>query len=233
MDKKERFASAVAYLKAQGRIKNQKQLAEILEASESTISKALKGHPRYLNDVFLNRFNKCFGNIFNINWLLTGSGDMLGDALPVSLTNHVGVRLVSQYAYAGYLSGYADSEYMETLPVIDFTPDRNMTGNYLAFEVKGDSMDDGSKDAYIQGEILICREVEPYNWQRSPLHFRKRDFVIVHSDGILIKRITAHDVERHIITIHSLNPEYPDRDIDLADVRQIFSVVESRKQRIR
>lgn len=201
--------------------------------TQGRITNARKGR----NEIGLNIISSVCAIYPNINgdYILTGKGSVFksDEATKIGKTNHVGVRLVSQYAYAGYLSGYADSEYMETLPVIDFTPDRNMTGNYLAFEVKGDSMDDGSKDAYIQGEILICREVEPYNWQRSPLHFRKRDFVIVHSDGILIKRITAHDVERHIITIHSLNPEYPDRDIDLADVRQIFSVVESRKQRIR
>lgn len=174
----------------------------------------------------------------NPDWLTNGNGAMLRTVITneaVSLKNlrHAGVPLVSQYAYAGYLTGYSDSEYIETLPTIDFTPDRQMTGNYLAFEVKGDSMDDGSKGCYVEGEILICREVEPHLWRNSRLHYNKRDFVIIHEDGILIKRVIAHDVEHHTITIHSLNPLYPDRTIDLADVRQIFSVVESRLQRNR
>ena len=155
------------------------------------------------------------------------------EATPRADLQHTGVRLVSQYAYAGYLSGYMDETYMAQLPVIDFTPDREMTGNYLAFEVKGDSMDDGTKESYVEGELLICREVEPHLWRNSRLHYNKRDFVIVHSEGILIKRIIAHDVEHHTITIHSLNPLYPDRTIDLAEVRQIFSVIESRIQRYR
>lgn len=172
----------------------------------------------------------------NQTWLLTGEGEMLNkiDASPVPAgQTHVRIPLVSQYAYAGYLGGFADQEYLEMLPTIDFMPDREMTGNYVAFEVKGDSMDDGSKESYEQGEILVCREVEPYNWQYSPLHINKRDFVIVHTDGILVKRIINHDVTNHTITIHSLNPEYKDRIIDLADVRQIFSIIESRKQRRR
>lgn len=172
----------------------------------------------------------------NQTWLLTGEGEMLRDssnAAPRTDMRHVGVRLVSQYAYGGYLSGYADPEYIDTLPVIDFTPDREMTGNYLAFEVKGDSMDDGSKESYIEGEIVICREVEKDYWRDSRLYINKRDFVIVHEDGILIKRIVAHDVDNHRITIHSLNPLYPDRTIDLKEVKQIFSVVESRVQRRR
>lgn len=169
-------------------------------------------------------------------WLLTGEGEMLNkiDASPVpDGQTHVRIPLVSQYAYAGYLGGFSDQEYLESLPTIDFMPDREMTGNYVAFEVKGDSMDDGSKESYEQGEILVCREVEPYNWQYSPLHINKRDFVIVHTDGILVKRIINHDVTNHTITIHSLNTEYHDRILDLADVRQIFSIIESRKQRRR
>lgn len=171
-------------------------------------------------------------------WLMTGKGQMIknkgkSNAEQFTPQRHTGIPLVGQYAHAGYLGGYADEAYMETLPTIDFTPDREMTGNWLAFEVKGESMDDGTRDSYEEGEIVICREVERNLWQHSRLHIDKRDFVIVHADGILLKRIIAHDVERHSITIHSLNPLFADRVLNLADVRQIFSVVESRKKRKR
>ena len=170
-------------------------------------------------------------------WLKYGIGDKYLDYTTNTklrtYTRRVGIPLVSQYAQAGYLTGYGDQEYIESLPVIDFTPDREMTGNWLAFEVRGDSMDDGTKHGYEQGEIVICREVEPYLYKDSRLHFNQRDFVIVHEEGILLKRVIEHDVEHHTIVIHSLNPEYPDRTLDLAQVRQIFSVVESRMQRKR
>ena len=155
------------------------------------------------------------------------------NAQPFIPNTRVGVPLVSQYAYAGYLGGYGDPEYVGALPTIDFTPDREMTGNYIAFEVRGDSMDDGSKESYVEGEIVICREVEPDYWKDSRLFINKRDFVIVHREGILIKRITEHDVERHTITVHSLNPMYQDRVINLSEVMKIFSIVESRIQRRR
>ena len=174
--------------------------------------------------------------IINAAYILTGEGSPLHDEDEVKqkqFPKRVGIPLVSQYAYAGYLSGYADPEYLETLPIIDFTPDREMTGNWLAFEVKGDSMDDGSRDSYCQGDIVITREVEPHLWRDSRLHYNKRDFVIVHEEGILLKRVTDHDVESHTIVIHSLNPIYPDRTLNLAQVRQIFSVVESRQNRAR
>lgn len=176
----------------------------------------------------------------NREWLLTGEGEMLmGDnppnteATPAHMGRRAGIPLVTQYAYGGYLTGYGDPEYMESLPIVDFTPDREMTGNWLAFEVRGDSMNDGSFESYRPGDIVICREVEPYLWKDSRLHYDRRDFVIVCEDGILIKRITSHDVENHLVTIHSLNPEYPDRTLDLVQVRKIFSIVESRQNRAR
>ena len=168
----------------------------------------------------------------NSDYIITGNGTPIHEA-EMNTRERVGIPLVSQYAYGGYLTGYGDAEYLQSLPLIDFIPDRSMSGNYLAFEVRGDSMDDGTKDGYEQGEILICREVAPHLWKDSKLHIHRRDFVIVHADGILIKRITAHDVTRHTIVIHSLNPTYQDKEIDLADVRQLFSVIESRRQRAR
>ena len=199
-----------------------------------------------LSNGFVNNISKGIGadkmlkilGVFpelNQRWLLYNEGDMLqkNEALPRTMDVIVGIPLVSQYAYAGYLSGYGDPEYIDKLPRIDFTPDRHMTGNYIAFEVRGDSMNDGSTDSYLEGELLICREVEPVYWKDSQLFINKRDFVIIHKEGILIKRIIAHNVENHTITIHSLNPMYQDEVLDLADVRQIFSVVESRRQRRR
>lgn len=202
---------------------NQQQVAKRLNVSSQHLSDVKNGRFA-LSDELLNRLYEEF----------TYLKKDFTEGVPVENDHtHVKVPLVSQYAYAGYLGGFADQEYLEQLPTIDFVPDREMTGNYVAFEVRGDSMDDGSKDSYEQGEILVCREVEPYNWQHSPLHFNKRDFVIIHTDGILVKRIINHDVPTHTITIHSLNPEYPDRRLDLADIRQIFSIIESRKQRRR
>ena len=201
--------------------------------NQSNLSKVLRGTREVPNNLI-----KAIVDTLGIDrtWLLTGIGSMYKEGESASVftpSRLAGIPLVSQYAYAGYLSGYADQEYIESLPVIDFTPDREMTGNWLAFEVKGDSMDDGSKESYVDGEIVICREVEPDYWRDSRLFINKRDFVIVHEDGILIKRIIEHDVEKHLITIHSLNPMYRDRVINLAEVRQIFSVVESRVQRRR
>lgn len=219
--------------------KNQ-ELAEILKIikykdnlNQSEIAQEIGVSKQYLSDTLNERYpfnDELKQKLYErFTYLSTDKSEVK----PFIPRARAGVPLVSQYAYAGYLGGYGDPEYVEQLPTIDFTPDREMTGNWLAFEVKGDSMDDGSKESYVEGEIVICREVEREYWRDSRLFINKRDFVIVHEEGILIKRITEHNLQQHTITIHSLNPMYPDRTLRLEQVKQIFSIVESRLQRRR
>lgn len=231
MNRVERIIKVIEYSKC----KSPTSFAQLICFNQSNLSKILNGK-RDVNNNLIDAICNKFPEI-NRAWLTVEDEDKMfkqaNEALPRAMDVVVGVPLVSQYAYAGYLTGFGDPEYIDTLPKIDFTPERHMTGNYVAFEVKGDSMNDGSADSYLEGELLICREVEPIYWKDSKLFINKRDFVIIHKEGILIKRIITHDVENHKITIHSLNPLYPDEVLDLADVRQIFSVVESRRQRRR
>lgn len=229
MNRVERIIKVIEYSKC----KSPTSFAHLICFNQSNLSKILNGK-RDVNNNLIDAICNKFPEI-NRAWLTVEDEDKMfkqaNEALPRAMDVVVGVPLVSQYAYAGYLTGFGDPEYIDTLPKIDFTPERHMTGNYVAFEVKGDSMNDGSADSYLEGELLICREVEPIYWKDSKLFINKRDFVIIHKEGILIKRIITHDVENHKITIHSLNPLYPDEVLDLADVKQIFSVVESRRQR--
>lgn len=193
-------------------------------------------------------------------WLLTGNGEPLVSASTVQLVNEVreaamgygrkppvvedeaqltnqvlikNVPLVNQYAYAGYLSGYTNQTYMDELPAVPFIVDHEAQGNYVAFEVRGDSMNDGTEDSYLEGDRLLCREIQRHLWEQSRLHIRKWDFVIVHKDGILIKRIIDHNTQTHELTIHSLNPLYDDRIIRMDEIRQIFNVVEIQRTKRR
>jgi len=174
------------------------------------------------------------------NWLREGIGDFEikkdtsnGIKVDFSQLNIMLVPLVNKYAYAGYLNGYGDDEYIEELPKIPFADDIEHKGDYLCFEVKGDSMDDDTSESYLEGDILLCRSVRHDFW-KSKLHINKWDFVIVHkTDGILIKRIIKHDVENGELILHSLNDFYEDKTVYLKDIMQIFNVVDIRRKRNR
>lgn len=142
------------------------------------------------------------------------------------LVNEMEVPLVNQYAYAGYPSGYSDHEYINGLDRITWQVEREGRGNYMCFEVRGDSMDDGSRDSLLPGDIVLAREIQRHLWN-GKFHMRRyKKFVIVHkTDGILIKEIKDHDLVNNTITIHSLNPEFEDQVLRLDDIAQIFNVV--------
>lgn len=213
--------------------------AESIGVKYQRIFDLQKGKVKKISSSLANDIISKYGQ-FNLTWLLTGEGEMLNtpnqpsdEASLIDEPIILRVPLVSQYAQAGYLSGYADAAYMATLPTIPYIVDHEAQGHYVAFEVKGDSMNDGTEDAILEGDRLLCREIMPHLWVDSKLHIRKWDFVIVHTEGILVKRIIDHDVEKHTITIHSLNSMYPDKVINLADVKQIFNVIELQRPRRR
>lgn len=228
---KERVSAFIKYKKL-----NNKQFEDICGLGNGFVSKI--GYS--IREPKIELISKSFPEL-NRDWLVRGVGEMLANENPTPKYNEavpiqqdvVYIPLVNQFAYAGYLDGYSDCTYLEQLPKIPFIVDHEGHGNYIAFEVKGDSMNNGTEESYLEGDRLYCREIQPHLWATSKLHLRKWDFVIVHEDGIVVKRIIDHDVENHTITIHSLNDMYPDRIIDLCDVRQIFNVIESVRPRRR
>ena len=167
----------------------------------------------------------------NTGWLLTGDGEMLknsalkSDAREKEINEFVHVPMVPVRAKAGYLIGYGDQEYVDTLPTIPVITDRTFHGKYRCFEVEGDSMDDGSRDALCDRDVVLCREIRRDLWQYK-LHINDWDFVIVHKEGILIKRFVEHNVDRGTITCHSLNPMFgPDFTVNLLDVYELYNVL--------
>ena len=150
----------------------------------------------------------------------------LGDRLVMN------VPLVNQYAYAGYPAGYADIEYIEKLPKIPWIVEKEHRGTYRCFEVRGDSMYDGSVDSYKEHDLVLCREIGKQHWPNK-LHIKKwSDFIIVHrTDGILLKQIAEHDTRKGEILLHSLNHDYADKWVQLDDVLQIYNVVKVERKK--
>lgn len=172
-------------------------------------------------------FVKQQSNAYNIGALQQNDGDSpfidLGNGQYIMI-----VPLVQDYAYAGYLSGFQDEEYLDELPKHSFVVNKQHRGNYMAFQVIGESMSNGTDESITEGSTVTGREIQRHLWSsRFHIH-RFKDYVIVHKEGILIKRIIKHDVDTGIITCRSLNPDkdaYPDFDLNLDDCSQMFNIV--------
>ena len=112
--------------------------------------------------------------------------------------------------------------------------DREYKGNYLTFEVVGDSMEcDSPRESILEGDLLLGREVRNEYWT-SKLHIHKWDFIIVHkTEGILVKRIIEHDVSSGKLILKSLNPYYEDQTVYMNDLTGIFNIVDIKRSRRR
>lgn len=154
----------------------------------------------------------------------------LADRVPntahaIESTGFMNVPLIHVRAQCGYLNGYEDTNYIESLPTLPVIVDRTYHGQYRLFEAEGDSMDDNTRNAICDGDIVLGREVQRPLW-RYKLHINDWYFIIVHrTDGITIKKITEHDVEHGIITCHPLNEMFKDFKICLDEVAELYNVI--------
>lgn len=217
--------------------KTQAKVSKAIGVDRSNLSTALNGSEKYLTEGLVKKIVSAFPEISE-NWLLTGEGEMLntpepeksiiprGELKPKEYSHTLQVRVVTNKAKAGWADGYYNDEYLEDMPIITIDADENHKGRYLAFEVAGDSMEPD----YLEGDIVICREVQRHLWN-SKLHIRDWDFVIAHyTEGIMLKEIIEHDVEKGIITCRSLNPNHKDFKIKLREVSSLYNVVEVRQK---
>lgn len=149
------------------------------------------------------------------------------DVTPKKYSSIVEVKLVTTKARAGYTDSYYSEEYLKDLPTVLIDADKDHKGNYLAFEVDGDSME----PEYYAGDIVICREVKRDLWQYK-LHYKEWDFVIAHgTQGVMLKEITDHNTDTGEITCHSLNQDgrHKDFKLNLKEVSFLYNVVEHRR----
>ena len=169
----------------------------------------------------------CYPDL-NTGWLLTGVGDMLlpdlNNARVKEINNFMNIPLVTVRAKAGYLTGYGDMEYIESLPTVPVIVDRTYKGKYLTFEVDGDSMDDGTRQAICDRDVVLGRDIKKELW-KSKLHIKDWNFIIVHKYGITVKRITDHNTETGIIKCHSVNPIYEDFELSLDETYELYNLI--------
>lgn len=138
------------------------------------------------------------------------------------------VPFVQIHAYAKYVDERQDASYWTPEEEYEFLVDKIHHGNYMAFEIKGDSMDDDSKRSLSNGDIVLARQLNQSLWENKLHTSSYPNWIIVLDNTILCKRIADHNVETGEILCKSLNPspEYGDFTLNLNNVRQLFNIVQ-------
>lgn len=119
------------------------------------------------------------------------------------------IEIIPAKASMGYLNGYTDPEYIESLQTLSLPFLRN--GKYRAFPAGGDSM-----PPYKDGTYIVGRFVEDI----SDLKTDKTYVFITTDEGIVYKRFQFH--EGSAVWVKSDNTFYEPYKISLFDIYEIW-----------
>ena len=131
--------------------------------------------------------------------------------LPIQV-DHSGenyIEVVTQKAKAGYLSGYADPEYIEQLQQISL-PFLGL-GKYRGFPVEGDSM-----PPHQDGDIIVGRYIENLGQVLSG----KTYILITRNEGVVYKRLSGQ--KKNTLAVSSDNYFYPPYEIKASNILEIW-----------
>lgn len=119
------------------------------------------------------------------------------------------IEVVTQKVKAGYLDGYADPEYIESLQQISL-PFLG-TGKYRGFPIEGDSM-----PPHENGSIIIGRYVE----RLGEVQDGKTYILITKSEGMVYKRLNKN--KKNTLVLESDNVFYPSYEVKVSDILEIW-----------
>lgn len=121
------------------------------------------------------------------------------------------IHFVPVKAAAGYLAGYADSEFLDELNT--FTLPMLSGGYYRAFEIIGDSMLPTPS-----GSIIVGEKVE----DTEDIKSNQAYIVVSRNEGIVYKRIAKNPKLKNKLTLISDNPQYQPYQINTEDVVELW-----------
>lgn len=121
------------------------------------------------------------------------------------------IHFVPVKAAAGYLAGYADTEFIDELNT--FTLPMLAGGNYRAFEIIGDSMLPTPSGSIIVGEKINSLEDTKNN---------QACIVVSRNEGIVYKRVERNNRNKSKITLVSDNPSYQPYQVNAEDILELW-----------
>lgn len=121
------------------------------------------------------------------------------------------IHFVPVKAAAGYLAGYADSEFIDELNT--FTLPMLTGGNYRAFEIIGDSMMPTPS-----GSIIVGEKIENLDEAKSNLAY----IVVSKNEGIVYKRVVKNNRIKNKLTLVSDNPAYQPYQVSAHDILEMW-----------
>ena len=219
MNKNDRLAEAIRYLQGKGIVKTQRDVANKMGATAPNVSSALKGVESVLTEKFIRRFNSAFGGLFNDEWLISGSGEMLSgehkiEQVSVADDKAYYTYLLPMSAAGGSLAGFpADGAKLEECEKV-VSPIADVD---FAITVYGDSM----YPDYPSGARILIKKIDP-----SVYIAWGNVFVLDTANGVIVKELQPSEHEGKLLC-HSLNPngKFKDFEVSMQDINGMYRVL--------
>jgi transcriptional regulator with XRE-family HTH domain len=145
---------------------------------------------------------------------ITGKGLRILTTL-VDRDNKELVTLVPVKASAGYMKGYADPDFIETLPRFSLPlPDISNERTYRAFQVNGNSM-----EPLPSGSYIICEYLQ--NW--NEIKNGKTYVLVTQHDGVVYKRVFIND--NATLLLKSDNPGYIPYTVSVNTLSEVWKAL--------
>jgi len=121
------------------------------------------------------------------------------------------IHFVPVKAAAGYLTSYADTEFIDELNT--FTLPMLSGGNYRAFEIIGDSMLPTPS-----GSIIVGEKVDSMDDVKNNQAY----IVVSRNEGIVYKRIVKNNRSKNKVSLVSDNPTYQPYQVNTEDIVELW-----------
>ncbi|MGK7391608.1 MAG: XRE family transcriptional regulator [Candidatus Cyclobacteriaceae bacterium M2_1C_046] len=192
---------------------SQTEFSRKIGISQGALSQIESGRSR-LSMETLKNLSKAFN--VNCNWIVSGKGDIFIKQEKTDGKNsnkRKGIPLVDVNARAGYIKGYKNINYINTLDTYDIPGFKN-GGSYRMFEIEGESM----VPTLFPSEIVIAKQKEIKNLESDKLS------VILTKKALIAKRAKRSAESKDKVKVISDNPEFSNFNISLQDIVETWEI---------
>lgn len=227
------FGSNIKLLRTRKK-RTQNELAAALNVKRTTIN-AIENSISQPTVVLLQAFSKYFGiaidTLINIDLSklsesqftdLQNGFDVFirGTKLRVIATtvdnnNNDNIEFVNEKAKAGYVTSFADPEYIGSLPVFQL-PFLSKEKKYRAFTISGDSMLPIPSGSVVIGEFVQ----NFYNIKKGEGYI-----IVTRDEGIVFKIVKDYISEKRVFLLASLNSAFQPYPIPIVEVKEAWKFV--------
>jgi hypothetical protein len=127
------------------------------------------------------------------------------------------VSLVPIKAAAGYMAGYGDVDYIESLPrfMMPF-PELPQDRTYRVFQIQGESMLPMPSGSYV-----LCEYLQDWNRIQSDECY----VLLTKDDGVVYKRVINHLQDRKELILKSDNREFEPYSVEVDKILEVWRAV--------